>query len=71
MPLNNRLDLWRNDLIDMSRRNPLLYYRSEGKRPTGIQFLPKDSSLLFTQLTDRPILSRTLSRHHVISNPTI
>ena len=28
--LNDKLELWRKDLIDMSRRNPMLYYRSEG-----------------------------------------
>ena len=41
-------------LIDMSRRDPCFIIEAKGKRPTGIQFLPEDSSLLFTQLTDRP-----------------
>jgi very-short-patch-repair endonuclease len=50
MSLSNKLVTWRKDLIDMSRRNPLLYYRSDGKRPSGIQFLPENPSLLFAQL---------------------
>ncbi|HEU4781841.1 MAG TPA: DUF4011 domain-containing protein, partial [Ktedonobacterales bacterium] len=50
MSLSNKLDTWRTDLIDMTRRNPLLYYKSDGKRPSGIQFLPEDPSLLFVQL---------------------
>ena len=50
MSLSNKLVTWRKDLIDMSRRNPLLYYKSDGKRPSGIQFLPEDSSLLFAQI---------------------
>ncbi len=50
MSLSNKLEIWRKDLIDMSRRNPLLYYKSEGKRPTGIQFLPENPELLFSQL---------------------
>ena len=54
MPLNNKLDLWRNDLIDMTRRNPMLYYRSDGKRPTGMQFLPENPALLFAQLYGAP-----------------
>ena len=53
MPLVHKLDTWRTDLIDMSRRNPLLYYRSEGARPTGIRFAPEDPAALFTQLTGR------------------
>src|SRR6185437_9843248 len=54
MSLSNKLVTWRKDLIDMSRRNPLLYYKSEGKRPSGIQFLPKDPPLLFAQLWGGP-----------------
>lgn len=54
VPLANKLDTWRKDLIDMSRRNPLLYYRSEGARPTGIQFRPEDPAILFAQLVNRP-----------------
>ena len=50
MSLSNKLVTWRKDLIDMSRRNPLLYYKSDGKRPSGIQFLPEDSSLFFAQI---------------------
>ncbi|MGH9637706.1 MAG: DUF4011 domain-containing protein, partial [Candidatus Angelobacter sp.] len=54
MPLNNKLDIWREDLIDMTKRNPLLYYRSDGNRPTGIQFLPENPALLFAQLYSAP-----------------
>ena len=54
MPLANKLDTWRGDLIDMTRRNPLLYYRSDGKRPSGIQFRPQDPGALFAQLAFRP-----------------
>ncbi len=54
MSLSGKLETWRNDLIDMSRRNPMLYYKSEGYRAAGIQFLPESPSALFAQLRGRP-----------------
>jgi very-short-patch-repair endonuclease len=52
MSLSNKLETWRKDLIDMSRRNPLLYYKTEG-RGAGIQFLPDSPSNLFAELYGR------------------
>lgn len=54
MSLNDKLEIWRKDLIDMSKRNPLLYYKSDGPRAAGIEFLPENPSALFAHLSDRP-----------------
>jgi very-short-patch-repair endonuclease len=47
--LRTKLDLWQKDLIDMSRSNNLLYYRSTG-RGSGIRLLVDDPNLLFDRL---------------------
>lgn len=48
MTVDEKLGVWRNDLLDMSRLNKLLYF-SSGTRAASIQFLG-DPDLLFTRV---------------------
>ena len=48
MTVREKLDLWRNDLLDMSRRNSLLYFSSTG-RTSSVQF-SLDADELFRRL---------------------
>lgn len=50
MALGDKLAVWQKDLIDMSRRNPLLYYRLDGSRPSGLSLLNADIALLYEKL---------------------
>lgn len=51
MTLAGKLEVWQKDLLDMSRGNNLLYYKSEG-RGAGIQFTAPAADLesLYTRL---------------------
>jgi len=51
MALKAKLDLWRKDLIDMSRNNGLLYYREESMRYTGVRLAVKDAAALYRAMT--------------------
>ncbi|MFI5277471.1 MAG: DUF4011 domain-containing protein, partial [Ktedonobacterales bacterium] len=50
MALPDKLDVWKKDLIDMSRRNALLFYKREGVRPSGLSLQQADSRLLYERL---------------------
>ena len=50
MNLSDRLQLWQKDLIDISRRNALLYYSDIG-RGAGIRLCVDDSATFFARLT--------------------
>jgi hypothetical protein len=47
MAANTKLEIWQKDLIDMSRMNNLLHFRSSG-RGAGIQFQIQDVNQWFT-----------------------
>jgi very-short-patch-repair endonuclease len=53
MTLAKKLETWQNDLIDMSRNNNLLYYRTTGRFKSGIQFIG-DIPELFTRIAHNP-----------------
>lgn len=48
--LRDKLDVWQKDLIDVSKRNNLLYYRLQG-RTAGIQIVGADLPMLFATLS--------------------
>lgn len=50
MALRDKLAVWEKDLIDMSKRNPLLYYRPTGLRVSGLTFEQADANALFQRL---------------------
>lgn len=47
MALQEKLDVWKKDLIDMSRRNGLLYYKIDGVRPSGLHIPNQDVEWLY------------------------
>jgi len=51
--LREKLAVWQKDLLDMSRMNNLLYYRSSG-RGAGIQLPVSNISALFAHLVNSP-----------------
>lgn len=61
MALSEKLDVWKKDLIDMSRRNALLYYKADGPRPSGLSLQNADTTLLYEKLVmQRSTLSESL-----------
>lgn len=48
--LREKMEVWQKDLIDVSKRNNLLYYKTQG-RTSGIQLIAKDLQTLFRTLT--------------------
>lgn len=50
MALQDKLGVWRKDLIDMSRRNPLLFYRLDGPRPSGLSVPNADVTYLYDKV---------------------
>lgn len=50
MGLRDKIEVWQKDLIDMSRRNTLLYYRVDGPRPSGLALPNVDISTLYAKL---------------------
>lgn len=61
MALAEKLDVWKKDLIDMSRRNALLYYKADGPRPSGLSLQNADATLLYEKLVlQRSTLSESM-----------
>lgn len=50
MQLDEKLIVWQKDLVDMSRRNTLLYYKLDGIRPSGLPLPDTDTASLYEQL---------------------
>ena len=55
MTLQEKLDVWKKDLMDMSRRNALLYYRPEGKRPSGLAISNPDVEWLYSHVVTQRV----------------
>lgn len=53
MTLADKLNVWQNDLIDMSRRNALLYYKLTGPRLSGLSLQDADVSSLYDLLVKK------------------
>ncbi|HZC04499.1 MAG TPA: DUF4011 domain-containing protein [Ktedonobacterales bacterium] len=50
MQLDEKLTVWQKDLIDMSKRNTLLYYKLDGVRPSGLPLPDVDTESLYDHL---------------------
>lgn len=50
LDLNEKLAIWQKDLIDMSKRNSLLFYRPDGPRASGLSLQSTDIETLFDLL---------------------
>lgn len=50
MELSEKLAIWQKDLIDMSKRNALLFYRPDGPRASGLPLQSADIETLFDLL---------------------
>ncbi len=59
---------WKRDLLDLSRRNRLVYYRP--LKRASVQILEPDIYQLFTRLDDEESSGRGLAFPRVISRPT-
>ncbi len=50
MALKDKIEVWGKDLIDMSKRNTLLYYHVSGNRPSGLSLINANAASLFQML---------------------
>ena len=48
--LRDKIGVWQKDLIDMSKRNTLLYYHVSGNRPSGLSLTNANAASLFQML---------------------
>ncbi len=53
MALKDKIEVWQRDLIDISKRNPLLYFHATGFRASGLSIPIADTTPLFRALTQR------------------